>query len=194
MEDLDTRISDFLQSAQPAPIDFGSLVENAENMGLARATAVAIAQSDHRKAAEFVALLADFLTQITVESDGMVVSDGFIAAQLLWHVGPRALTAIPALEYCLGLDGREYDLIRWLRLMAAEAKWRITGDPAIALTVATEMLKDEEWWLVGHAADLLGKLGQAARPVVADLERLLGHEQDYTRRHVRAAIERVLSS
>ena len=194
MEDLDTRISDFLQAAKPAPIDLGSLVKNAEDMGLARATALAIAQADAEKAAVFVALLADFLTTITPESDGMVVSDGFIAVQLLGHLGPLAAPAIPALDHCLGLDGREYDLIRWLRLLAAEAKWRITGDSTVALAVATEMLNDPEWWLVGHAADLLGNLGHAARPAVADLERLLGHEQDYTRRHVQAAIERVLSS
>ena len=46
---LDTRISDFLQAAKPAPIDLGSLVKNAEDMGLARATALAIAQADGDK-------------------------------------------------------------------------------------------------------------------------------------------------
>lgn len=155
---------------------------------------MAIAQADANKAAAFVALLADCLTTITSESDGMVVTDGFIAVQLLGHLGPLAASAISALDYCLGLDGAEYDLIRWLRLLTADARWQITGDPATALAVAMELLSDEEWWLVGHAADLLGELGQVALPAVADLERLLGHEQDYTRRHVRAAIERIVSA
>ncbi len=194
LDDLDTRISDFLQAAKPASIDLGSLVENAEDMGLARATAVAIAEADADKAADFVSLLADFLTEIDAESNGEKVADGFIAAQLLGHLGPLAATAIPALEDCMGLDGRDHDLIRWLRLLAAEAEWQITGDPTVALAVAMELLNDEEWWLVGHAADLLGKLGQAGKPAVADLQRLMGHEQDYTRRHVRAAIEKIGSS
>ena len=141
-----------------------------------------------------VALLADFLTEITPDSDGEEVADGYAACQLLWHLGPRASTAIPALEHCLGLDGREYDLIRWLRLMAAEAKWRITGDSTAALAVATELLADPEWWLVAHAADLLGEVGITAWLVVADLERLFSHENESTRKHVHAAIRRVLSS
>ena len=205
MEDLETSTPASLisfEAAEPASIDLGSLVENidlgslvenAEDMGLARATAVAIAQADRRKAADFVALLADFLTRITAESDG----DG---GQRRIHRRPTSRSSRPS-----GgsgdpghgtLPGPGRSGIRsdpWLRLLAAEAKWRITGDPTAALAVATEMLSDQEWWLVGHAADLLGKLGQAAQPAVADLERLLGHEQDYTRRHVRAAMERVLS-
>lgn len=191
MDDLDTRISDFLTAAQAASIDLGCLAENAEDMGLTRATAIAIAQANPQKAADFVSMLADFLTEIDNESDGMVVSDGFVAVQLLGHLGPLAAPAIPAIDRCIGLDGSHEELVRWLRLMAAEAKWRITGDPATALAVAMELLNDEEWWLIGHAADLLGKLGQAARPAVADLERLLGHENEFIQKHVRAAMEKI---
>lgn len=194
MKDLDTQIAGFLDAADPASIDLESLVKNAEDMGLARATAIGITLADPQKAADFVFLLADFLTTITAESDGIVVGDGFIAVQLLGDLGPLAAPAIPAIDHCLGLDGREYDLIRWLRLLTAEAKWRITGDPAIALAVATELLNDPEWWLVGHAADLLGGLGQVARPALADLERLLGHASEPTRRHVQAAIETIGAS
>ena len=109
LDNLDTRISDFLQAAKPASIDLGSLVENAEDMGLARATAVAIAEADADKAADFVSLLADFLTEIDAESNGEKVADGFIAAQLLGHLGPLAAAAIPALEHCLALDGRDHE-------------------------------------------------------------------------------------
>jgi hypothetical protein len=35
-DDLDDRIADFLDAAQPASIDIGSLAKNAEGMGLAR--------------------------------------------------------------------------------------------------------------------------------------------------------------
>ena len=72
--------------------------------------------------------------------------------------------------------------------------FKIIDDSTAALAVATEMLGDPEWWLVGHAADLLGTLGQAARPAVADVERLLGHASEPTRRHVRAAIEKIEAS
>jgi hypothetical protein len=78
--------------------------------------------------------------------------------------------------------------------MAAEAISRITGDPATAVSVAIELLADPEFWLVGHAADLLGELGPVAKAAVADLQRLLGHDHEYTRQHVGAAIERILSS
>ena len=141
-------------------------MENAEDMGLARATAVAIAEADADKAADFVSLLADFLTEIDAESNGEKVADGFIAAQLLGHLGPLAAAAIPALEHCLALDGRDHDLIRWLRLLAAEAEWQITGDPAVALAVAMEMLGDQEWWLVGHAADLLASSARRENPLL----------------------------
>lgn len=191
MDDLDTRLSSFLGTAESASIDLRNLAEYAEEFGLAGATAVAVALADADKAADLVSLLAGYLTEISIESDSVVVSDGFMAAQLLGHLGPQATPAVPALEHCMGLDGLEDDLIRWLRLMAAEAKWRITADPTAALSVATEMLKDAEWWLAGHAADLLGKLGQAARPALAGLQQLLDHDHEYTRRHVRAAIERV---
>ncbi len=66
-----------------------------------------------------------------------------------------------------------------------------SNSAATALAVAMELLADQEWWLVGHAADLLGELGHAAQPAVADLQRLLPHEQGYTRRRVRAAIEKI---
>jgi hypothetical protein len=172
--DLATQISDFLQAAQSASIDLGCLVEKAQEMGLSMATAVAIAQADPQKVADFVAVLSGFLGEITADSDGVVIADGLDIAELLGHLGPPASPAIPALEYCLGLDGAEYDLIRWLQLMAAEAVSKITGDFTTALAVATELLADPEWWLVGHAADTLADLGPAAKPALADLERLLG--------------------
>jgi hypothetical protein len=62
------------------------------------------------------------------------------------------------------------------------------------LSLATELLGKQEWWLVGHAAALLGELGSAAQPAIADLQRLLGHDHEYTRKHVQTAIERILSA
>ena len=54
-------------------------------------------------------------------------------------------------------------------MMAAEGISKINGSPEPALTVATELLGDPEWWLVGHAADLrwawhsIRRLGTAQR-------------------------------
>jgi hypothetical protein len=143
------------------------------------------------KAAELALLLADFLKGITPDSDGEAMAESYVACELLGLLAPSACRAIPALEHCIRLDGSKEDLVRWLRLMAAEARWRITGDPTAALSVGTELLNDPEWWLVGHAADLLGELGPAAKPAIANLRGLLGHEHQSARRHVRAAIERV---
>ena len=191
MDDLDTRISGFLDTANTASIDLGSFAEQASEMGLATATALAIAQANPDKAADLVSLLADLLAEVNAASDGMVVSDGYIAVQLLARLGRTASTAIPALEHCMGLDGGEYDLVRWLRLMAAEAISKITGSPEPALSVATELLGDPEWWLVGHAAEALANIGPAAKPAIAHLEQLLNHDHESTQRHVKAAIDKI---
>ena len=45
--------------------------------------------------------------------------------------------------------------------------------------------------VIGHAADLLGELGSAAQPAIADLQGLLGHDHESTRRHVRTAIDKI---
>ncbi len=198
MEDLDggleLRICGFLKAAESPSIDLGNLVRNTEEMGWTKAAAIAIAHADPAKAADLTLLVAGFLTEIDADSDGITVIGGYDACRLLGHLGPRASGAIPALDHCIGLDGSQEVLVRWLWLKAVKAKWKISGDPAAALPVATGLLGDPEWWLVCHAAELLGELGPAAKPALADLRPLLDHDEEYTRKDVRAAIERILAS
>ena len=77
--------------------------------------------------------------------------------------------------------------------MAAKSKWRITANPAAALAVATELLNDEEFWLIAHAAGLLGEIGPTASPALPDLQRLVTHDHDYVRTHVQMAIDSILA-
>ena len=98
MIDLDTRIANFLENADLPSINLGNLVANAREMDLATATAISIAQADPQKATEFVSLLAKFLVGITPDSDGMVVADGHVAAQLLGRLGFRRRRHFPPLN------------------------------------------------------------------------------------------------
>jgi hypothetical protein len=156
--DIDDQIAGFNQAVESASIHLKTLDENVKEFGLARATALAIAQANPDKAAELVSLLAGFLMGIDSQSDGMVTSGGVIAAKLLIRLGSSASTAIPALEHCLTLDGKDDTFVGWLRMMAAEAIWRITRNPAAALAVAWESLGNNDPWLAAHADDLLGEL------------------------------------
>ena len=198
MEDLDggleLRICGFLKAAESPSIDLGNLVRNTEEMGWTKAAAIAIAHADPAKAADLTLLVAGFLTEIDADSDGITVIGGYDACRLLGLLGSQASGAIPALDHCIGLDGSQEVLVRWLWLKAVKAKWKITGDPTAALSVATEMLGDPDFCMVAHAAELLGELGPIAKPVLADLQRLLDHEEEYTRKDVQAAIERILAS
>jgi HEAT repeat protein len=84
------------------------------------------------------------------------------AAIALGEIGSAAYVAIPSLQECLQRNGDCF--VRELRLAAAEAMWRVSGDPGHAVAVAKDMLTDEEEWLVFNACHILGELGTAARP------------------------------
>ena len=97
------------------------------------------------------------------------------AARALGEMGHAAREAVPALQECLRLDGAGNNSIRSLRLAAAEAIWRISGDATAALAVATEILGDNDHYLCFHACHLLADLGPMARPTAANLQELLHH-------------------
>ena len=78
--------------------------------------------------------------------------------------------------------------LRWLSLAAAEAIWRLTGDQQTVLSIATEMLKDEDW-LRCHAIDMLGNFA-AARPALAEL---INDENIEVARHAREALAAISS-
>ena len=128
-----------------------------------------------------VSALIALLREIGPESPAMHVAHAWGAASALASIGPAAHEAIPALRACLDLDGSD-ELVRLLQLSAAEAIWRISGDTDAFLRVATEMLGDKESNIRSDAAELLGDLGPAAKPAIADLEAAPGGQ-----RRVRAA-------
>jgi HEAT repeat protein len=78
-----------------------------------------------------------------------------------------------------------------LALESARAIWRITNDAEAQLRVAMQLLDDADDTIKAHALDLLGELGTAARPALADLQRLIGDELEYVRRHAREALEKI---
>ena len=114
------------------------------------------------------------------------------AAAALGAIGPAAHEAIPALQQCLDLDGSEDGLFRQVQLSAAEAIWQISGDTQAPLRVATKMLGDDESGNRCLAAELLGNLGPAARPAIADLQRLLDDTEEAVRRQAAEAVSRIV--
>ena len=102
-----------------------------------------------------------------------------------------SLEAIPDLRACLHFAEAEDDLLRTLALESARAIWQISGEVEAPLQVAMQLLDDVDDTIKGHAADFLGELGVAARPALAGLQRLLGDESEYVRRHAREAMARV---
>jgi len=89
------------------------------------------------------------------DSPTINVVHAWAATAALAAIGTAANGAISVLRDCVGLDGSGDELIRLVRLSAAEAIWRISGDTGPALRVAREMLCDDEATVRCNAADLL---------------------------------------
>ena len=107
----------------------------------------------------------------------------------LGEMGSVAQEAIPALQKgCVGLDGTGNPWIRELRLAAARAIWRISGDTTEALAVASEMLGDDLLRL--NACQILAHLGDAARPAAERLQDSLHHHNEWVRRAAAEALVR----
>ncbi|MFE7777859.1 HEAT repeat domain-containing protein [Streptomyces sp. NPDC057445] len=94
------------------------------------------------------------------------------AAAALGFLGPRASVAAPALRELLTC--RE----RWLRMDAATALWRVTGDPRDALPVLITAWEENRYGRV-EIAECLTEMGPAASPAAP----LLRAELSRPRRH-----------
>lgn len=103
------------------------------------------------------------LSIIADEDDSdLVLTRKMAACDVLGHMGQQAETSLPTLNDLLPLAESKHDFKRWLALRAARAVWKITGDSAPALEVASKILDDEEqFWLVIHAQELLREIGSA---------------------------------
>jgi hypothetical protein len=155
---------------------------------IARNRALGALEAIGPAAARAVPALIELLHGAGLDSSAVKITDAISSAAALGAIGPSADAGLLALRECLNLDGAGNDLIRWLRLTASEAIWRISNVTVSALSIATEMLLgDEEWWLRYHAANLLGKLGPAARPVIMHLQRCRDDEDENVRGAARKA-------
>jgi HEAT repeat protein len=180
-------------SAVPALIESLENSHEDDNQNvIARNRAIGALEAIGPAAASAIPVLVELLYDIGPASSIIKTTDAMSSAAALAAIGPPAGAAIPVLQDCLNLDGAEDDCIRWLRLTASEAIWRITDNSEPALSIATEMLLgDEEWWLRCHAADLLGTLGRAARPAIVHLRRSCDDEDENVRRHARQALSAI---
>lgn len=99
------------------------------------------------------------------------------AVAALGAIGPAAMEAIPLLKGFLTFadDFTSPDdfFHRSLALASSLAIFQISDDASTALSVATKMLRDKCVFLRLEAARALAQLGAEARPVVAELRRLL---------------------
>jgi HEAT repeat protein len=177
-------------SAVPALIE---VLKNDEDHGdetlFARNRAIGALGEIGPAAASAVPTLVELLHGVGPGSSIMEIIDARNSAAALGSIGPSADAAVSALQECLNLDGSGDECIRWLRLEASEAIWRIKDVPKPALTIATEiLLSEEEWWLRCYAAELLGKLGPTARPAIAILQRSCNDEDEHVRKEAGKAL------
>lgn len=94
------------------------------------------------------------------DNSDLVMSRKVAAIDVLAQMGPQAKPAFATLNDLLPLVESDRDNDRWLALRAARAVWKITGDSAPALEVASNMLDDEEAWLRIHSVGLLGEISR----------------------------------
>lgn len=89
-----------------------------------------------------------------------------IACNQLADLGPAAIEAVPALLRCAE-DVTDIIENRFMRLAAARAIWKITGDPKLSVPVCERLLLDRECWCRRYAVELLEEMGhEAALPAL----------------------------
>jgi HEAT repeat protein len=143
----------------------------------------------HASASAVPALVG--LLRIGTDSLGIYIAHAWAAVGVLAAIGPAAHDALSALQQCLALDGTEDELIRLVRLSAAEAIWRISGETEPAVRVAMEMLGSGESEVRCSAVELLGNLGPVARPALPDLQRLLDDAEEAVRQRAKVALRNI---
>ncbi|MBW3540229.1 MAG: HEAT repeat domain-containing protein [Planctomycetes bacterium] len=118
-------------------------------------------------------------------------------AEVRW----RAIEAIGRIEPMAETDGDAELLDTALddpdarvRIAAAEALWRLTGDASAVLPSLVEGLTNPARQIRVRAYRLLLELGPAARPAIVPLERLLEDDRPHVRRAAEEALRKLLSA
>jgi len=76
-------------------------------------------------------------------------------------IGPNARGAIPALLRCAE-DMGSTTVARFMRLSAARAVWKITGDPALFIPICERLLADAECWFRRQVVEMIDEIGNPA--------------------------------
>jgi HEAT repeat protein len=128
------------------------------------------------------------LRGIGQDSPVIYTVQAWAAAAALRAIGSAA--SIPAVQQCLGMDTGD-ELIALIKLSAAVAIWRISGDTVVPLRVAGEMLEHAESNIQCATVELLGTLGPAARPAIGDLQRLLEDSEEAVQQCAAKALAKI---
>ena len=108
-----------------------------------------------------------------------------LLCNLLAEQGVDALDAVPALLRC-SEDLTDNLSARFMRLHAAEAIWKITGDPILPVEICGRLLLDSECWHRRMVIELLEEIGSLALPA---LRGRLADERPEVRSAARNAIQ-----
>ncbi len=107
------------------------------------------------------------------------------AVERIGDLGPAAISAVPIL---MNLLHHEWSGVR---LSAAEAIYKITGDPEDCLSVSRNLLIADEWLDRVIGAESLGSLGRIAVEALPDLRLLLFDEDSIVRSTAEKAISQI---
>lgn len=117
---------------------------------------------------------ADALERAFGESEPLGIDDGLlphtddqpyllreIVCNELADIGPDAREAVPALLLCAD-DMTDSTVAKFMRLAAARAVWRISGDPSVYTPICERLLLDRECWFRRHVIELLEEIANPA--------------------------------
>ena len=104
---------------------------------------------------------------VVLEGNGRS-SDCAEAATTLEFLGRSAQEAVPALRHCLDHDSH------WVRVRAARALWKITGNPSELLPILQEEIQCRPAGLL--VLDCLGNMGSAAKTDLPTLQHIVDSE------------------
>jgi len=107
-----------------------------------------------------------------------------VVCELLADIGPEAREALPALLRCAD-DETDSTVAKSMRLSAARAAWKISGDPSVYIPICKQLLLDQECWFRRHVVELLEEVANpAALPALR--ERLVDARPEVRQVAVRA--------
>lgn len=117
---------------------------------------------------------ADAFDRAFGEPDPLAIDDGLlpheddqpfllreIVCDELADLGPDAREAVPSLLRCAD-DTTDSTVARFMRLSAARALWKTSGDPAVCLPPCERLLADAECWFRRQVVEMIEEIGDPA--------------------------------